>query len=425
MAEEIKRTRLYDWHINHKARTAAFGGYDMPLWYTSAKNEHLAVLTHAGLFDTSHMAAVIVAGPDARDLLQWAFTKDLERALGLAKDPLRDGRCVYGAFLNEAGEVMDDAIVYQLDVQCYMVVVNAAMGGPVATHLEGQVGDLRATITDLTDQVGKLDVQGPAAARILNTVLADPEQAFTKLPYFSFKGGWTADRIALAPVELTTGASVLLSRTGYTGEFGFELFTAIDDFVPAWEAIYAAGQEFGLTACGLAARDSLRAGAVLPLSHQDIGPWPFLSHPWPFALPYNEEQSGFTKEFLGAAALSGISSPHYTYPFVGRDLRKVTLPAEVLDSSGAALGTVLTCATDVAIGWVEDRICSITSPDRPADFAPRGLCCGFVKVRQPLNPGSQVTLKDQRRTLPVTIVQDIRPHRTARKPIQEMFTAGG
>jgi len=421
MAEEIKRTRLYDWHVRNKARTAAFGGYDMPLWYTSAKSEHLAVLTHAGLFDTSHMAAVVVAGADARDLLQWCFSNDLERAIGKSKAPLREGRCIYGAFLNPAGEVIDDAIVYQFDAACYMVVVNAAMGGPVADHLREQAGERQVTVTDLTDRLGKLDVQGPAAGRILSRILADPEAAFDGLFYFSFKGGWESDRSVSAPIRLKNGTPVLLSRTGYTGEFGFELFTAADDLVPVWEAIFAAGQDQGLIPCGLAARDSLRAGAVLPLSHQDIGHWPFMNHPWPFALPMDDAGSGFTKDFLGAGALGSIENPQYTYPFAGQDLRKVTLPAIVADEQDNVIGTVLTCATDVAIGRVEGRIFSVASPDKPADFKARGLSCGFVKVSQALPSGTRITLKDQRRSLPVTIVEDIRPHRTARAPIRSML----
>jgi aminomethyltransferase len=185
--------------------------------------------------------------------------------------------------------------------------------------------------------------------------------------------------------------------------------------------VMAAGEAFELTACGLAARDSLRAGAVLPLSHQDIGPWPFLNTPWAFALPYDAAGTGFTKSFLGDKALAEVTHPEYTYPFAGFDLRKVTLPAVVLDADGAEIGTVLTCATDMAIGRHQDRIYSIASPERPEDCKIKGLCCGFVKVRTPLAEGSVLQLKDARRKVKVRVEADVRPDRTARKPLKEML----
>ena len=108
----------------------------MPVWYASARDEHLAVVTHAGLFDTSHMATVRVFGPDAFDLLQWCFTRNLHACVGKDNAPLTPGKCVYGVFLDEHGHAIDDSIVYKITDEEYMVVVNAGMGGVVATHLE-------------------------------------------------------------------------------------------------------------------------------------------------------------------------------------------------------------------------------------------------------------------------------------------------
>ena len=217
----------------------------------------------------------------------------------------------------------------------------------------------------------------------------------------------------------------LLSRTGYTGEFGFEIFLPPDRVEAVWEMLLEAGQKAGAVPCGLAARDSLRAGAVLPLSHQDIGPWPFIRHPWEFALPWNAAGQAFTKAFVGRQALEQARDAPYTFPFVGDDLRKVSTaasgPAEVFDDHGNRLGTVLTCATDVGIGRHDGRIFSVASPDAPADFRPRGLSCGFVKVASRLSPGDTVQLKDSRRTVRATIVSDIRPDRTARRPIKSMI----
>ncbi len=404
---------------------ANFGGYEMPLWYSSAKNEHLAVLQSAGIFDTSHMAALLVSGEGSRDLLQHCFTNDLDSCVGRGKKPLVPGRCVYGAYLDERGEVIDDSIIKQLTDTSYLAVINAGMGAVVAGHLRSSAesrGD-KVNITDLTDQLGKIDVQGPMSARIMKKVLASPEGAFDKMFYFTFKGHFDRQSPLSDTVLLKDGTPVLLSRTGYTGEFGFEIFVAAEKAGLVWEMILEAGSEFGLTPCGLAARDSLRGGAVLPLSHQDIGHWPFINHPWPFALPFSADQKSFTKDFVGARSLLENRNSTFTYPFLGNDLRKVVTgdATVVLDGEGNEIGQVLTCVTDMGIGRHQEKVFSIASPDRPEGFTPKGLCCGFVKVNRALAEGTGVTLQDGRRSLAVKIIGDIRPDRTARKPMQEML----
>lgn len=421
----MKTTPLHAWHTGHGANMAVFGEYDMPMWYgAGAKAEHLAVLTAAGLFDTSHMAVVLVEGPGAFDLLQATFTGNLAGCIGPAKAPLSPGRCVYGAFLDEKGHVFDDAIIFQVAPDHYMIVVNAGMGADIAAHLTSQAGTLDTIrITDMTDQLGKIDIQGPAAAKILSQILADPDTVFKKLPYFAFQGYFVADADITPPVHSQSGAAVLVSRTGYTGEFGFELFVSAGETVALWNALLATGESFGIVPCGLAARDSLRAGAVLPLSHQDIGPWPFRNNPWPFALPWDAGQTAFTKTFLGSQALLAAGDADYTRPFAGFDLRKVANPAEteVVDDVGRTLGTVLTCATDMGIGRHRDRIFSLASPDKPEGFKAKGLCCGFVKVSADLPAGTLIYLQDKRRKLKAMIVDDIRPDRTARRPLKDML----
>ncbi|MGD9332992.1 MAG: aminomethyl transferase family protein [Desulfobacterales bacterium] len=413
-------TPLHGWHVLHKARMAAFGGFEMPLWYGSAKDEHRAVLTRAGVFDTSHMAALLVSGSGAFDLLQFCFTNDLSACLGPRKAPLKPGRAVYGAFLNAEGHVIDDAIVFMLAGDTFLVVLNAGMGHAVVTHLGRHAEDFPAQLSDLSGRFGKLDVQGPLAAKIMRKVLADPYAVFETMPYFAFKGGFGEKMPILEPVMTRDGIPLLLSRTGYTGELGFEVFSARPTIAAVWEAVMAAGAEYGLTACGLAARDSLRAGAGLPLSHQDIGAWPFCRHPWPFALPYNAQGEGFRKTFLGHDALRPCSAP-YTYPFIGSDPRKVSLPARVLNDTGRVIGDVLTCVSDMGIGWHDEHVFSIGSPDAPQGFKGGGLCCGFLRVSDALPPGTPLTLRDHRRRVGVRIVKEIRPDRTARRAIHTML----
>jgi len=414
------KTPLHFWHMEHGARMAGFGGYEMPLWYGSAKEEHLTVLTRAGLFDTSHMAVIMVDGTGALDLLQFCFTNDLSACLGPRKAPLKPGRSVYGAFLTEAGHVLDDAIVFMLGEASFMVVVNAGMGPVVARHLADHRSGRPVQVKDLSGQVGKMDIQGPLAAIIMQDVLRDAEKIFEGMPYFAFKGGFGAWPPTAGKVATYNNLPLLLSRTGYTGEFGFEIFATVDAIFSIWKAVVAAGRRYGAIPCGLAARDSLRAGAVLPLSHQDIGAWPFCHNPWPFALPYVPGKRQFSKSFLGAAALEPCRAP-FTYPFVGDDLRKVSPPAEVRDQNGRALGQVLTCVTDMAIGWHDNRVLSIASPDRPRGFRAGGLSCGFVKVGEALPWNTQLMLKDKRRQIAVRVMKDVRPDRTARQPIPTML----
>ncbi len=190
-----------------------------------------------------------------------------------------------------------------------------------------------------------------------------------------------------------------------------------------WKEILAAGESFGITACGLGARDSLRAGACLPLSHQDIGHFKFMNHPWDFALPYNADRSGFTKEFLGASALAPEKDDVYVFPFAGDSLRKVAAgeATGVVDETGTQIGHVLTCATDMGITWHDGKIVSINTPDLPDNIKIKGIACGFIMVSKPLKPGTKLTLKEGKRSIGVTIVSDIRPDRTARKKISNFI----
>ena len=404
-------------HATHQARGANlvdFGGWDMPLWYpTGAVKEHLAVIQAAGLFDIGHMAGILLSGPAALEALQWAFTKDLS---------LSGPRAAYGAFLDVDGGVVDDAIIYPLSEGRYFVVLNVGKGERIASQLrEWSAAEGKSLVVrDLAGTYAKLDLQGPATVRVMRKLLNDPDAVFDGLPYFSFKGDIELDR---SDVRLADGTPIFLSRTGYTGEQGFEIFVPYDRAVSVWNAILEAGKEEGVIPCGLAARDSIRAGAMLPLSQQDIGPWPFVNNPWPFTLPRNE-QGEWTKDFLGRTALEAVlasGKARYTYAYCGFDPRKVTSadhhvhPQVLLE--GEVIGDVLTCVADVSIGRVDGRIFSIASPDKPENFAPKGLVCGFVRGDRELTPGTRLVLADQRRKLNVEVVTDIRPARTARRKL--------
>lgn len=396
----------------------------MPLWYSSAKNEHITVLTNAGMFDTSHMTTIILEGRDVLKLLQLCFSRDLQKSAGfMPGDPSSPKRCIYGVFLDEKGGVVDDAIIYKVEDERYICVVNAEMGAVIAQHILQYSAHMDVSINNLTDKVGKLDIQGPLSAKILRKILKRPESVYENFPYFSFKGDFYKPSTMEDRVLLKNGFDILLSRTGYTGEFGFEIFSLSSQIVEIWEMVLKEGEEFGLIPCGLASRDSLRTGALLPLSHQDIGSWPFIRNPWIFALPYNSDYTGFTKEFVGSHALEEVRDADYTYAFVGNNPRKVTVSekTEVLDKDDRIIGTVLTCVSDMGIGNVRGSIYSITSPDKPEGFKPEGLSCGFIKVKPELRIGHVLKLRDTRRSIQVSVVKSIRPDLTARKHIKQML----
>jgi aminomethyltransferase len=424
MENRLKQTPLRAWHSDYGAQMAVFGEYEMPLWYSSAKDEQIRVLTRAGIFDTSHMSAILVTGSHARELLQNCFSNDLDHCIGPRKDKLIPGRCVYGAFLTDAGHVMDDSILYMLDHTHYMVVVNSGMGPRISRHLKEQAYPKATRIVDLSGKIAKLDIQGPASAAILTRVMDHPDAVFKGMPYFSFKGRFNGAPPVTREVRLDRDIPVLISRTGYTGEFGFELFTETMYAARLWNTIFRAGEPYGLIPCGLAARDSLRAGAVLPLSHQDIGPWPFIHHPWPFALPFNGNGITFSKRFIGDRALLNIDNPEYTYPFIGFDIRKVEAGENtaVVDPDGRLLGRVLSCVSDMSLDRFENRVYSINSKDKPDQFSPRGLACGFVKLNRSMHHGQTVFLVDKRRRIKVMITDDIRPDRSARRPMSSLMS---
>jgi aminomethyltransferase len=318
--------------------------------------------------------------------------------------------------------VIDDSVLFQSTLESYIAVVNAGKGEEVARHLTAHASAVELRVTDLSGRVGKIDLQGPDSARILFEALDAPERALRDMTYFSFTGHFDGAS-STADTFFKGAIPVMVSRTGFTGELGFEIFVKPEKMVETWELILTAGEEYGLLPCGLAARDSLRAGAVLPLSGQDIGPWPFINHPWHHALPFDKEERGFTKRFVGDVVLEMREEAECTQPFAGYDPRKVSIhdPAVVLGPTGDRVGVVLTCVADMAIGRAGDRIYSIVSPDKPAGFKAKGLSCGLVRVKRRLTPGQVVELKDNRRKIQVEIVEDVRPDRTAFRPISVMI----
>ncbi len=240
-------TPLRPVHEHLGATMTEFAGWLMPLRYRSETAEHLAVREAAGLFDLSHMGEITVTGPGAAAALDYALTGHLSA--------VAPGRARYTMICAPDGGVIDDLIVYRLAEQEFLVVANAANTPAVVAELTGRAAGHDAQVSDRTADYALIAVQGPHAARILAPLC---DLALDQIRYYA------SHRATVAHCP------VLLARTGYTGEDGFELFTSPTDAQPVWAALTAAGAPEGLVPAGLAARDTLRLEAGMPLYGNEL-----------------------------------------------------------------------------------------------------------------------------------------------------------
>ena len=244
--DAARETPLYDCHLEAEARLVDFAGWRMPVQYAGVIEEHRAVRAAAGLFDVSHMGEIRVAGPGAEEALQRLTPNNVAR--------LRPGRAHYSALLTERGTYIDDLLVYRLSDEEFLLVVNAANAdrdlGWVRAHIGGD-----AEVADVSDSYALLALQGPRAQEILQQ-LTDEELG--EIKYYRF---------AQAAVD---GCEMIISRTGYTGEDGFELYTAPSDAANLWRRLLEVGGPLGLVPAGLGARDTLRLEAAMALYGHEL-----------------------------------------------------------------------------------------------------------------------------------------------------------
>ena len=234
--QEIKRTVLYDIHKKLGAQFTEFAGWEMPLSYTGVLEEHRAVRTRAGIFDVSHMGRIQVSGQGAKGLLQYLCTKDLSN--------MRPNQAVYTLFCNEQGGIIDDLIVYKLDRSSYLLCVNAANREKCINWIKAHTQRFpNVKINDESEMIAQIALQGPASPEILSK-LTDVD--ITSLKQKTFIQG----RLG--------GMDSYISRTGFSGERGYELFVPSVIAPGIWEAIMKEGEPHGLKPAGLGARDTLR-----------------------------------------------------------------------------------------------------------------------------------------------------------------------
>ncbi|WP_233722140.1 glycine cleavage system aminomethyltransferase GcvT, partial [Nesterenkonia massiliensis] len=248
---ELKETALAVEHEALGASFTDFGGWRMPLKYSSELEEHRAVREAAGLFDLSHMGEIRVVGPDAATFLNTALVGNLAK--------VEPGKAKYSLICQDDGGILDDLITYRLEEHQYLVVPNAGNREAVAGALQQRAAGFDVEIWDESEGISLIAVQGPQAQAIISSVVRMDETYLVEgLQYY-------------AQTTVTIGGDeVLLARTGYTGEDGFELYTPHDKAGALWRALLEGGSDFGLIPCGLACRDSLRLEAGMPLYGNEL-----------------------------------------------------------------------------------------------------------------------------------------------------------
>jgi aminomethyltransferase len=356
---ELKKTPLHEVHKKLGARIVGFAGWEMPLKYTGEIEEHRAVRSSCGLFDVSHMGEVEVSGPGALDAVQRLTTNDASI--------LTDGQCQYTLILNPGGGIVDDCIVYRFSSESFLFCVNAANTEKVfewiSAHCSGVLTS-EVGVEDRSASIAQLALQGPESAKVIES-LATPE--ISAVRHFHF---------------VTTnvcGVEAVISRTGYTGEDGFELYVDSDNAEVLWQAIMDAGSTLGLLPSGLAARDSLRLEMGYPLYGNELGE---------DTTPIEAGLKNFVnldKDFIGKEALErkrvgrslvgfemagqGIARPHYKILKDGKIVGEVT--------SGSFSPTLKRA---IGLGYADSRL---TRPGTAIDIEIRKRVVKAVIVETP------------------------------------------
>lgn len=290
-----KRTCLYDKHIALGAKMVPFGGFEMPIQYTDIVSEHQAVRKACGLFDVSHMGEVLVSGRDAEQFVQHIFTNDISGA------PI--GKIFYGMMLHETGGTIDDLLVYKMGDNLFFLVINAANIDKDYAWITAQAKAFEVETLNQSDYYGQLAIQGPEAEKITEEVLG---LACKELAFYTFK-------------TIETGSeTIIISRTGYTGEDGFEVYGSHDFIRDCWDKLLADGRT---KPCGLGCRDTLRFEVGLPLYGDELTDE---------ITPIEAGLGIFVKlnktEFVGKEALARQKAEGVTRKLVGIELAGRAIP---------------------------------------------------------------------------------------------------
>lgn len=320
MSANNKKTALYDVHKRLGARLIPFGGWDMPVEYSGIAKEHTAVRTAAGLFDVSHMGEFEVRGPQALQLIQFVTTNDASKLI--------DGQAQYSALAYPEGTVVDDLLVYRHAGDHFMLVVNAANIEKdfdwIRSH--NRLSRFNAALENVSDRITLLSLQGPKCIEILRSLRPVVKLPLAEIPYYHFRRGTVLD------------ADAILSRTGYTGEDGFEIYFSPEFSESIWNVILEAGSTIGLLPAGLGARNTLRLEAKMMLYGNDMDQTTTLLEAglgWIVKFDkgefigrdalVREKQSGVKRKLVGFEMLGReIARDHYPACIDGREVGHVT-----------------------------------------------------------------------------------------------------
>ena len=344
-----KRTCLYDKHVALGALISPFGGFDMPIQYSNITDEHQAVRQHCGVFDVSHMGEVLVSGTDAERYVNHIFTNNVE---GLAV-----GKILYGMMCYENGGVVDDLLVYKMADDRFFLVINAANIDKDWAWIQLQAEGFNVTLDNQSDYYGQLAVQGPEAERIMEEILNLP---CSELTFYTFK----------------TMGDVIVSRTGYTGEDGFEIYATPDYINQCWDKLMAAG----VTPCGLGCRHTLRFEVGLPLYGDELSAeiTPIMAGLGMFVKLDKEE-------FVGRDALAKQKAEGVAQKLVGIELQDKAIPRHgyTVMKDGQPIGTVTTGYHTIS---TDKSVCMALIDSQ---YAPLGTELE-VQIRKKVFPGTVV-----------------------------------
>jgi aminomethyltransferase len=354
-----KKTALFDVHSRLGAKLIPFGGWTMPVEYTGIAAEHNAVRNAAGLFDVSHMGEFEITGSGALSLLQHVTSNDAGR--------LQDGQAQYSALPNDAGGVVDDLLVYRFSPERFMVVVNAANIRKDLDWLSAN-NNAAARIEDISDATSLLSVQGPRALSILQEIA---DQNLALIPPYHFRRGRAA------------GTEVTFSRTGYTGEDGFELYFPSLHAETLWNAIMAVGQPRGLLPAGLGARNTLRLEARLLLYGNDIDDNTSLLEAGLGWIVKFEKGPFIGRQALEQQKSSGIRRKLVGFEMIGREIARDHYPVRV---DGREVGHVtsgspsITLRKNIGLTYLP---ATNAAPGTAIEVVVRGRACEAQVVKTP------------------------------------------
>ena len=318
---ENKRTCLYDKHVELGALISPFGGFDMPIQYTNIVDEHNAVRQACGIFDVSHMGEVLVTGPDSERFVNYIFTNDIASA--------PDGKIFYGMMCHPTGGVVDDLLVYKMADKRYFLVINASNIDKDVAWITEQAKNFDVVVENQSEKYGEVAVQGPASEDIVERILGI---GCAELVFYTCK-----------EVEYN-GETIIISRTGYTGEDGFELYGSHAFTCEVWDKLVGSGE---VKPCGLGCRDTLRFEVGLPLYGDELAD---------DITPLEAALGMFVKfekgDFIGKEALAEQKASGLKRKIVGIELKDKAIPRHgyEVEADGKVIGTVTTGYNSISTG---------------------------------------------------------------------------